>query len=179
MRRRWTAKAVDLFAQSIPGKRPHQNRDPDFPSVVCLPDLDSPSVFAGLLDAERGGHFDLQPETPYDVHRRYLPETNVLETTFTTATGTVRLTDALTLPSAELGPFRELPRRIEGLAGRVPLRWRVEPRNGRRGSVVDLESPWRRAVLTPSPSAPGTAAIRRWTTEGSEVTSRSAGGTAP
>jgi GH15 family glucan-1,4-alpha-glucosidase len=58
---------------------------------LCLPDLDSPSVFAGLLDAEHGGHFDVQPETPYDVHRRYLPEATVLETTFTTATGTVSI----------------------------------------------------------------------------------------
>jgi hypothetical protein len=65
------------------------------------------AVFAGVLDAERGGRFDLQPETPYDVERRYLPETNVLETTFTTATGSVRFTDALTLPGVELG--RERP----------------------------------------------------------------------
>jgi GH15 family glucan-1,4-alpha-glucosidase len=54
---------------------------------LCLPDLDSPSVFAAILDAERGGHFALRPRQPHEVRRRYLPDTNVLETTFTASTG--------------------------------------------------------------------------------------------
>jgi GH15 family glucan-1,4-alpha-glucosidase len=97
---------------------------------LCLPDLDSPSVFAAVLDADRGGNFALQPEIPAQVERRYLPDTNVLETTFTTGQGVVRVTDALALPSAELGPTRELIRRVDGLAGRVPMRWRVMPAFG-------------------------------------------------
>jgi GH15 family glucan-1,4-alpha-glucosidase len=52
----------------------------------------------------------------------------VLETTFRTDGGSVRVTDALTLPGGALGPYRELARRVEGLAGRVELRWSVEPR---------------------------------------------------
>lgn len=95
-----------------------------------VPDLDSPSVFAAILDSERGGRFELAPEQPYQVERRYLPGTNVLETTFRTGSGAVRVTDALTLPDGGLYPFRELQRRVEGLAGRVALRWRLEPRFG-------------------------------------------------
>src|SRR5919198_1779964 len=90
---------------------------------LCLPNLDSPSVFAAILDAGRGGRFECAPEAPYESKRRYVPDTNVLETTFRTSAGTVRLTDAMTLPTAGLAPGRELVRRIEGVSGRVALRW--------------------------------------------------------
>jgi GH15 family glucan-1,4-alpha-glucosidase len=97
---------------------------------LCLPDLDSPSVFGALLDAEHGGRFGLGPTAPFESERRYLPHTNVLETTFRTGEGTVRVTDALALPGSGLDPMRELTRRIEGLAGTVSLAWAVEPRFG-------------------------------------------------
>src|SRR5438874_8930236 len=87
---------------------------------LCLPDLDSPSVFGALLDSEHGGRFGLEPGSVSQTVRRYLPGTNLLETTFTTATGVVRVTDAMTLPTAGLSPYRELARRVEGLAGEVP-----------------------------------------------------------
>jgi GH15 family glucan-1,4-alpha-glucosidase len=106
---------------------------------LCLPDLDSPSVFAALLDSERGGRFVIEPESVSDTARRYLPGTNVLETTFTTATGLVRVTDAMTLPRCGLSPYRELTRKTEGLAGEVPLRWRVEPRFGYTTAATRIE----------------------------------------
>jgi GH15 family glucan-1,4-alpha-glucosidase len=95
---------------------------------LCLPNLDSPSVFAAMLDAERGGSLVVQPAIPFESTRRYLPNTNVLETTFTTGRGAVRIVDAMPLPDHRLGPMRELARSIEGVAGTVPMRWRFAPR---------------------------------------------------
>lgn len=94
---------------------------------LCLPDLDCPSAFGAILDAEKGGSFTLAPEAPFTVTRRYLPDTNVLETTFKTDEGAVRVTDAMLLPSSGLSPARELARRVEGLSGSVPMGWRVAP----------------------------------------------------
>jgi GH15 family glucan-1,4-alpha-glucosidase len=105
---------------------------------LCLPDLDSSSTFAAIVDRDRGGAFELQPAEPFEATRRYLPETNVLETTFSTAGGKVRVTDAMVLPTGGLAPHRELGRRVENVTGRVPMRWRVEPRP-EYGTDVRLE----------------------------------------
>jgi GH15 family glucan-1,4-alpha-glucosidase len=95
---------------------------------LCLPNFDSPSAFAALLDAERGGSFTLQPAIPFQCTRRYLPRTNVLETIFTTDRGSVRVVDAMTLPHDRVDPMRELVRSVEGVSGHVPMRWRCAPR---------------------------------------------------
>jgi GH15 family glucan-1,4-alpha-glucosidase len=110
---------------------------------LCLPNIDSPSTFARLLDAERGGAFELQPVEPFDSEQRYLEGTNILETTFRTASGTVRVTDAMTLTDrARISPMRELVRSVEALEGRPRLRWEVSPRffYGRHAVTLDRRS---------------------------------------
>jgi len=99
----------------------------------CAPRFDSRSVFASLLDAD-AGRFLITPDGPWTCGRRYLPGTLVLETTFRTGGGAVRLTDALALDPVDdaeaLG--RTVPhaliRTVEGLEGEVDLRVEFAPR---------------------------------------------------
>jgi GH15 family glucan-1,4-alpha-glucosidase len=96
---------------------------------LCLPNVDSPSTFARLLDAEKGGSFQLAPAEPFEAARRYVDGTNVLETTFRTSSGAVRVTDAMALTDVScITPMREVIRKVEGIKGRVAMRWSLEPR---------------------------------------------------
>jgi GH15 family glucan-1,4-alpha-glucosidase len=63
----------------------------------CLPELDSPSVFAALLDRRRGGRFRIVPTHGRESVQRYVPGTNVLETTFETSGGRLVVTDWMPL----------------------------------------------------------------------------------
>ena len=48
----------------------------------CLPDFDSSSVFAKILDNEKGGYFSIEPIGKYTIHQRYLEKTNILITEY-------------------------------------------------------------------------------------------------
>lgn len=102
-----------------------------------VPDLDSPPPFAGIIDVGNGGRWELQPTEPFETSRRYLPGTNVLETTHTTASGAVRVTDALNTGIAGRLPWAELARRVDGLHGSVGMRWLVAP-----GTCLNTAAPW-------------------------------------
>lgn len=102
-----------------------------------LPGLTDLPVFARLLDDTTGGCLELRPEGEFRSTRRYVPDTNVLETTFTTDAGSVRVTDALVSGVAGRLPWAELARRVDGADGAVRMRWRVRP-----GSSLQTASPW-------------------------------------
>ena len=100
---------------------------------LCFPRFDSPSVFARLLDDE-AGHWSICPVGAFETTRRYLDKTMVLETTFTTDTGSVTLVDALAMGANERGHDigRGAPsmliRQVEGVAGQVELEMEYVPR---------------------------------------------------
>src|SRR4051794_13708374 len=100
---------------------------------LCLPRFDSPSIFARLLDPD-AGHWSIAPEGEHRSERRYLDGTLVAETTFTTGTGSVRLTDALAVPEGQRGHDlgedapHEVLRSVEGVSGAVELVLELAPR---------------------------------------------------
>src|SRR5215813_1846803 len=100
---------------------------------LCWPRFDSPSVFGRLLD-DSCGHWSIRPVADFQASRRYLDDTMVLETTFSTATGSATVVDALVLGADERGHRlgRDTPglllRQIEGLTGQVELELEYVPR---------------------------------------------------
>ena len=96
-----------------------------------LPHLESPSVFAALLDPERGGHFTLKPRAPFETIQAYAEPTNVLCTRFRTPTGEARLVDFMPVRgTAGLPPagHRLLLRKLEGLTGSLEFSLEFAPR---------------------------------------------------
>lgn len=63
----------------------------------CMPHLDSPAVFAALLDCDKGGKFSIRAKDSQSSRQYYLPDTNVLVTEFQTASGTLSVTDFMPL----------------------------------------------------------------------------------
>jgi GH15 family glucan-1,4-alpha-glucosidase len=100
---------------------------------LCLPRYDSPAVFARILDPE-GGHWQIKPTGEYRSERRYLPGTLVIETTFVTETGTVKLIDAMAFAEGhrhhELGFAAPhlIVRLVEAVIGEVELELELAPR---------------------------------------------------
>ncbi len=102
-----------------------------------LPNLTSATPFAALLDAEHGGFLSLCPDEPFRTERHYVDGTNVLATEFITASGRVRVTDAMNTGVAGRLPWSELARRVEGLEGEVTLTAAARP-----GTCLNQASPW-------------------------------------
>src|SRR6185437_4800010 len=97
---------------------------------LCWPRFDSPSIFAALLDRERGGHWAISPIEKCSIQRRYIHDTNVLETEFTTSTGNAVLTDLMpiTKNSTCMDPDHEIIRLIECKSGEVDIHSCFQPR---------------------------------------------------
>ncbi len=95
---------------------------------LCLPAIDSPAVFAALLDARIGGRFRIQPEEDWDSAAAYRPRTNILVTRFRTRSGArMELTDFMPLPADKHDPGT-VYRRVKVREGEMPLRLEFEPK---------------------------------------------------
>lgn len=125
---------------------------------MCWPRFDSPSIFASLLDDERGGVFSLQPHL--NGARRlqlYLPDTNVLLTRFLSASGIAEISDFMVV--AEEYACQRLIRRVTAVHGTVRIRMRCAPRfdYGRAAHVATLDG--RTVLFRQRGSGDGTAGL--------------------
>jgi GH15 family glucan-1,4-alpha-glucosidase len=95
----------------------------------CSSEFDCPSVFASILDADRGGSFELAADVPARTKQFYFPDTNVLMTRFFTEDGVGEVQDFMPIAGdpSEAGRHR-LIRRLMCVRGSIPFRARVAPR---------------------------------------------------
>ncbi|KAF8184216.1 glycoside hydrolase family 15 protein [Pholiota molesta] len=119
----------------------------------CVPNFDSPSVFARILDKDKGGHFSIMPTVPFSTKQNYLASSNVLQTKFMNDQGVVSVTDFLPRPRKDnpSSPASSKPllpwliRRIECIRGRVPIQVQCAPAfnyalHSHETSIVDDDS---------------------------------------
>jgi GH15 family glucan-1,4-alpha-glucosidase len=92
----------------------------------CFPRFDSPSVFAKVLDAARGGHFTVAPYGGGpSTSRAYMPDTNVLVTTFQTPSGVLELTDFM---ATSVHQHHTIVRRARCIGGSIDVEMTCAPR---------------------------------------------------
>lgn len=95
----------------------------------CCGAFDAPSVFASILDAERGGCFELAAAVPARTKQFYFPDTNVLITRFFTEDGVGEVQDFMPVDGGSVEAERHrLIRRVVCVRGSIPFRARVAPR---------------------------------------------------
>ena len=95
----------------------------------CWPEFDSPSLFANLLDAQRGGGFELAPMAVDAVAtQHYRPHSNVLITVWRCPSGEVEVADLMPWPAGDALPPGSILRHVRGLRGRVRMRMACNPR---------------------------------------------------
>src|SRR5215216_2235091 len=87
---------------------------------LCLPAFDSPSIFASILDDDKGGHFSLRPAEYAHSQQLYLPDTNVLLTRFVTPDGVAEVLDFMPIEDNRESRH-DLIRDIRVIRGKLPI----------------------------------------------------------
>lgn len=97
----------------------------------CLPNFDSPSVFAAILDERKGGHFKIAAQmSNVRLKQMYLPETNVLVTRFLGRDGVGEVVDFMPVQNrarAARNRQHEIIRIVHGVRGSVTFRMECMP----------------------------------------------------
>jgi GH15 family glucan-1,4-alpha-glucosidase len=117
---------------------------------LCYPNFDSPTVFAALLDGEKGGCFQIQPQLKEKRTRQmYFPDTNILLTRFLADEGVTELTDYMPIGTDGQQP-NEIIRTVAVIRGEVEFRMRCQPRFNYAMCEHSLKVEDRYALFSPS-----------------------------
>ena len=100
---------------------------------LCWPRFDSPSIFAAILDKDKGGYWSISPAGRSQFERAYIRDSNVSETYFITPAGRATLTDLMPVASEEfkrqhLLPDHEFLRQVVCTEGEIELEVAFCPR---------------------------------------------------
>ena len=107
---------------------------------LCLPYLESPPIFAAILDKERGGHFVIQPVSKFSSFQTYIKETNFLQTTFNTPFGMATITDFMPVNLYDKTKrHRTLYRKVECIEGHIRLQLKFQPRFNYAKAIPDFK----------------------------------------
>ncbi len=97
----------------------------------CLPNFNSTSIFAKILDSKNGGYFSIEPSGKYRIEQKYLDKTNILITKFSRADNVFELFDFMPRYRTEEGLYHNPPdivRYIRVISGRPKIRIHYQPR---------------------------------------------------
>ena len=109
----------------------------------CFPHFDSPSIFAAILDDQKGGRFTIAPQPDGITHKQYYwPDTNVLVTRFLSPQGVARIIDFMPvgIEKNAIG-YHGLIRRVQGIRGSMKFQLECFPafnyaRDNHKTSVI-------------------------------------------
>lgn len=97
----------------------------------CLPSFDSPSIFAKILDKNRGGEFGIEVDPDYKIRQEYIPKTNVLATFFSRKSHQFELIDFMPRYKRDSGKYHRPPdivRYVRHISGKPEFRITYNPR---------------------------------------------------
>lgn len=97
----------------------------------CLPDPDSPAVFARILDFEKGGHFNITTQNEYSVNQSYQGNTNILITSFSNEFNSFEIIDFMPRYKTEDGNYYNSPeifRILKIIKGKPVVRIEYNPK---------------------------------------------------
>jgi GH15 family glucan-1,4-alpha-glucosidase len=111
---------------------------------LCLPRFDNDALFGRILDAGKGGSWQIHPDEPHEVHQRYRDRTNLLDTVFATGNGVVVVTDFMPVDERSVVQHARphnrprVIRLVECLAGEMTMHQVFDPRPGFARTPVSL-----------------------------------------